>query len=80
MAKYLTTMTVWHGGQPHFAGEAITLTASDAKPLLASGAIEQGSPPADAPAAAKAEGNAEAEAPAPAEVQAQAQLPVDPAA
>lgn len=69
MAKYLTTMTVWHGGQPYHAGEAINLTASDAKPLLASGAIEQGSPPADAPAAAEA-----------AAAEAQAQLPVDPAA
>ena len=39
MAKFTTTMTVWHGGQAHLAGEGISLTASEAEPLLASGAI-----------------------------------------
>jgi len=39
MAKFTTTMTVWHSGQAHLAGEGISLTASEAEPLLASGAI-----------------------------------------
>lgn len=40
MARFTTTMTVWHGGKAHLAGEGISLTASEAEPLLDMGAIE----------------------------------------
>jgi hypothetical protein len=50
MPKFTTTMTVWHGQEPHPAGSPIELSAKLAQPLLDSGAIE----PFDKAAAEKA--------------------------